>query len=81
MKLYVIYDRAAEECGPVFEAKNDAVAQRGYVQAMMKSLAGSAEEFWLFYIGEIDQHTMDIKAGERRRVEISADKLRSKDGE
>jgi len=28
--LYTIWDKVAKQCGPVFEAKNDAVAQRNF---------------------------------------------------
>ena len=58
MRLYTIYDRAAEESGPVFQAKNDAVARRGYMQAIDNS--SSPYDFDLYYIGDYNQYTMQI---------------------
>lgn len=69
MKLYVIYDRAAEECGPVYEAKNDQVAIRQFKQVMEKAIAGAWDEFWLYSVGELDTKTMRIIPG-LNRVEI-----------
>ena len=35
VNIYTIYDKIAEECGPVYQAKNDVVAYRAF-----KSLIG-----------------------------------------
>ena len=35
MRVYTILDRLAEECGPVFESRNDLTALRGY-RAMLR---------------------------------------------
>jgi len=53
MKLYVIRDLIAEESGPVFEAKNDQVAGRGFRQALERSKGGPSE-YRLMCIGEYD---------------------------
>lgn len=37
MFLYVIYDKVAQESGPVFSAKNDGVAMRSYVQTIKQA--------------------------------------------
>ena len=58
MRLYTIYDRAAEESGPVFQAKNDSVARRGYMQAIDGSSA--PYDFDLYYIGDYNEHTMQL---------------------
>lgn len=54
-QVYVIYDRTAEESGPVFEAKNDGVALRNF-QMMVKDKPFS-EDYVLLHIGEIDHGT------------------------
>lgn len=68
MRLYTIYDRAAEESGPVFQAKNDSVARRGYMQAIDGSSA--PYDFDLYYIGDYNEHVMKITMlGDPIRVE------------
>jgi len=58
MRLYVIRDLVAEESGPIFEAKNDQVARRGFRQALERS-RGGAGEFKLMCIAEYD-HDKDL---------------------
>jgi len=58
VRLYVIRDLVAEESGPVFEAKNDQVARRGFRQALERGKGGYAE-FKLMCIGEYD-HDKDF---------------------
>jgi hypothetical protein len=70
MKLYVIYDRAAQEAGPIMECKNDQVAARAFKDAMKAAIAGSEDEFWLYCVGEYDRQTMYV-SGETTRVEIA----------
>jgi len=53
MRLYVVRDQLAEESGPIFEAKNDLVAQRNFKQYMEKSKANFAD-FKLYVLGEIE---------------------------
>lgn len=54
--LYTIFDRVAEESGPVFEAKNDAVALRKF-RDFMKSNPIDPREFRLVALGRIDHAT------------------------
>jgi len=58
MRIYVIRDLVADESGPLFESKNDAVARRGYRQALEKTRGGLGE-FKLMCIGEYD-HDKDL---------------------
>lgn len=51
MGVYVIFDRIAEEAGPLFTAKSDAVAVRNY-RISLKEVQPS--EFRLYAIGEYD---------------------------
>lgn len=57
MRVYMIFDRLAEEAGPVFEQKNDAVALRAY-RKMLKSQGESPDEYQLLWIGTIDHRTV-----------------------
>lgn len=53
--LYVVYDKVACESGPVFEAKNDAVAIRHFGLCMAK--CSDTTEFKLLKVAEIDHDT------------------------
>lgn len=57
--LYVVYDRVAEESGPVFEAKNDGVALRRFSMLMQENSSKGLipEDFRLLKVGEIDHST------------------------
>jgi hypothetical protein len=72
MLLYVIYDVLAEECGPIFEAKNDAVAARQYRNVMASRKAGDQAEYQLHCVGDIDELQMAITpCRPSRRVEVN----------
>lgn len=49
MILYSIYDKVADEFGPIFEAKNDMVASRAYVGIVKPEMA---HDFELYAVGE-----------------------------
>lgn len=59
MQLYTIFDLVAEESGPIFEAKNDAVSLRKYNLNIQKDGINTAE-FKLYRVGEIDHDTNEI---------------------
>ena len=56
--VYSIYDEAANEYGPVFTAKNDAVAKRQFLQ-LVKSVEYPAE-YGLFKVGDFDSECMEF---------------------
>lgn len=58
-RLYVIYDRVAEECGPVFQAHNDGVALREFRKLLQQ--VTRQEEYKLYLVGNIDQAKMLIE--------------------
>lgn len=60
MNLYVILDRVAQESGPVFEAKNDAVAARQARNLVEQARGANALEFQLLRLGSIDHETNAI---------------------
>jgi hypothetical protein len=51
IRVYTIFDRLAQECGPLFSAKNDAVAIRGFRIALKES---REDEHQLLFVGEFD---------------------------
>ena len=57
MGLYTIFDRLAEQSGPVFEAANDAVANRQYKSLMDGANVGQPQEYQLFKIGYLEHGT------------------------
>lgn len=59
MNLYVIYDKLAEESGPLFEAKNDAVARRSMLRTWNEKQANLGE-FALLRLGTIDHSTQRV---------------------
>lgn len=58
--LYTIYDKVAQECGPLFEAKSDAVASRS-ARNLLQDVQ-SPDEFRLLLVGYIDKTTGQIIA-------------------
>lgn len=55
LNVYVIRDKVAEQCGPVYTAENDGVAARGFRQAMLK--VSDPLDFQLLKVGEFDTFT------------------------
>lgn len=72
-KLYVIQDRVAEESGPIFESKNDAVAHRNFTKIIQTST--NPDDFKLIHVGEIDHDTNVITQLEIREVYIGLSML------
>jgi hypothetical protein len=58
MRLYVVYDRLAEESGPPWTAPTDAAAARAFARGYFDAKAGNPDEYWLFFVGELEQHDM-----------------------
>jgi hypothetical protein len=60
MNLYVVFDKIAGECGPVFEAKNDAVALRQYRHLVASNPGFVQDDFELMQVGTMDKETAVI---------------------
>lgn len=72
MRLYVIFDRVAEEAGPIFEAKNDAVAQRQLRALFVQDRVSRPDEYWLFCVGAQDKRTMELEVfSPAERVDVA----------
>lgn len=56
MCLFVVYDRVAEESGPIFEAVNVGVAQRKY-REIIKNSNVQVQEYQLLQVATFDHVT------------------------
>lgn len=70
-KIYVIYDKMADDNGPVFQAVNDAVAIREFSQLLENTKY--PEDFELLCVAEIDDK--GIVTDSKYNVEIEAMKI------
>lgn len=60
MKLFSVYDRKAEEFGPLFEAKNEDVAIRQFKNMLSSERMLSPEDYSLYCFGEFDREKGQI---------------------
>ena len=60
INLYCIYDLDAQEAGPLFEAKNDAVAQRNFSSVVSNST--TPDRFTLYRVGTWDSESMVVSS-------------------
>ncbi len=58
--IYTVYDKVAEEAGPLFQAKNLLVAKR-YVNEMVKGTKIDISEYELVRVGSFDSESSDLK--------------------
>lgn len=58
-ELFTIYDKVAQEAGPIFQAKNLYVAMR-YVKEMIKDNKINLSEYDLVRLGTFDSESMSI---------------------
>ena len=58
-ELFTIYDKVAQEAGPIFQAKNLYVAMR-YVNEMIKDNKINLSEYDLVRLGTFDSESMSI---------------------
>lgn len=66
LNVYVIYDKVAEEAGPLFEAPNDAVAVRS-ATATIKT-AYDPSDYQLLCVGEVDRTGQVTLVAQSNRV-------------
>lgn len=59
--LYVIYDRVAQDSGPIFDSVNDGVAFRQFRALMQNVGTNDIDSYQLLKLGEIDTVTLVIK--------------------
>ena len=61
MLLFTIYDKSAEEAGPVFNAPNEAIAIRHTVNIMMDIPPHVRSDYMLYCLGHWDHKSMIIE--------------------
>lgn len=54
MKVYCVYDRVAQEGGPLFTAKNDGVAIRMYRRILSTEKVENESDYMFYCLGEYD---------------------------
>ena len=57
--VYTIFDKVAQESGPLFECKNDAVAQRNF-KDLIKRENLPPKDYILYLIGRFEHETMTM---------------------
>lgn len=60
MKIYAIYDKIAEESGPLFQAKNDLIAVRNTKNMLMQNGVTVPDDYILYHLGEYDTESMEL---------------------
>jgi len=58
--LYTVYDELAEEAGPIFCAKNDAVAERQFIALKAQIAETERSKYHLYFLGEYDNGSMIV---------------------
>lgn len=66
-EIYTIYDVVAMESGPLFEAKNDAVALRQY-QTIVQKNGIDPRDFQLRHVGTLDSERSRIFAEDEFQI-------------
>lgn len=64
-KLYSLFDRIAEQYGPIFQAVNNATAIRSVQNMKIRSY----EDFQLYLVGEWDMESGEISSGHKTEIE------------
>ena len=67
--IYTIRDKVAEEVGPLFQAKNDAVAIRQFKQLIKDS--ENPEEYELLCLGDFNDQTIELETGKVKVININ----------
>ena len=57
VNIYTIYDKVACEAGPIFQAKNDAVALRCFMSLMKDTPNVFPSDYDVYCLGEFDTDT------------------------
>lgn len=60
-KIYTIFDRVAEQAGPLFEAPNDGVAMRAFRNTLVKTPEYQMGDYRLYRLGSFDPDSMKME--------------------
>ena len=73
--IYTIRDKVAEEVGPLFQAKNDAVAIRQFKQLIKDS--ENPEEYELLCLGDFNDQTIELESGKVKVININIEVIQN----
>lgn len=77
--MYTVYDRAAEQAGPIFTAATDAVAARQYRHILDQVPAYDRDEYRLYKVGEWDDKTCKVVSMDEAVQIYTASEIQNKD--
>lgn len=77
--VYVIYDKVAEESGPMFEAVNDGIALRQACNVLKPLPNTLVEDYQLVKIGEYDTKDMQIYVMPPQQIDFSLSLARARE--
>lgn len=60
-KIYTIFDRVAEQAGPLFEAPNDGVAMRAFRNTLERTPSYQLGDYRLYRLGTFDPEAMKME--------------------
>lgn len=60
MQLYSVYDSSAGACGPLFEAPNDKVAYRNFVNLLRDIPKEFHHDYQLLAVGEVERDGQSV---------------------
>lgn len=66
--VYTIYDKVAEESGPLFQAINHGVARRSFLKVITEADPATREDYQLIHVGEFDTMTSILTPREPEQV-------------
>jgi len=69
LRVYALYDRVAEEAGPLYCAVNDAVAVRMYKHLIAETSSADPKDFCLIYVGNYDTKEVRVE-GEPEGIQV-----------
>lgn len=72
LRVYTVFDRVAEEAGPLYCAVNDAVAARMYRHLIAETGSADPKDFYLLYVGDYDTKEVQI-VGEPEGIQVNVD--------
>ena len=71
--VYVVYDKLAEEYSDPISIKNDALANRFFVQELKK--VPNRDDYIIYWVGSYDTDTSDLDTFEKEELELDFSSL------
>lgn len=78
-RLYVIYDKLAEDSGPIFQAVNDGVALRQTVNILKDVPPYVHHEYQLIHLADFDTSTMKLTCVVPKEIDFTLALSRSRE--